>query len=276
VDDADTSPMISAVDVSRVFRLPRRSLGERHREIRAVDGVSLEVHRGETFGIVGESGSGKTTLARMLVGLDRTDGGSIVVDGLDVTGGKDLLPLRRTAQMVFQDPMGSLDPRLTVGTIISEPLRSLRVGGDHAARVRELLEAVALPTDAVDRYPHEFSGGQRQRIAIARALAPAPSLLVADEPVSALDMSVQTRTLELLAELRREFRLTMVFISHDLSVVHEICDRVAVMQDGSIVERGPVDRVFAEPAHPYTRRLLSAIPRLDGTLPGPLPEPGPV
>jgi peptide/nickel transport system ATP-binding protein len=226
------------------------------------------VVRGETFGIVGESGSGKTTLARLLIGLNRPDSGTITVEGIDLVGAADLRPLRHLAQMVFQDPMGSLDPRLKVGEIISEPLRSLKIGGDHAARVRDLVEAVALSADSIDRYPHEFSGGQRQRIAIARALAPHPKILVADEPVSALDMSVQMVTLDLLARLKAEFDLTMIFISHDLSVVHRICDRVLVMEDGRAVEFGPADQVFRHPSETYTRRLVTSIPRLDGTLPG--------
>lgn len=260
--------IISARALTRTYTLRRRRLGEPPPVIRAVDGVDLDIHRGETFGIVGESGSGKTTLARLLIGLNRPDSGSVSVDGIDLVGTRDLRPLRRIAQMVFQDPMGSLDPRMRVGDIVSEPLRSLKIEGDHRSRVRELLEAVSLPADTADRYPHEFSGGQRQRIAIARALAPDPKILVADEPVSALDMSVQTVTLDLLARLKDEFDLTMIFISHDLSVVHRICDRVLVMESGRAVETGPADDVFRTPRHVYTRTLVSSIPRLDGTFPG--------
>jgi peptide/nickel transport system ATP-binding protein len=260
--------IIRARGLTRTYRLRRRRLGEPPTIIRAVDDVDLDIERGETFGIVGESGSGKTTLARLLIGLNRPDTGSIEVDGLDLIAANDLRPLRRAAQIVFQDPMGSLDPRMRIGDVVAEPLRSLRIGGDHRGRVRELLEAVALPPDTIDRYPHEFSGGQRQRIAIARALAPDPKILVADEPVSALDMSVQTVTLDLLARLKREFDLTMIFISHDLSVVHRICDRVLVMDSGRAVEQGPVDEVFRHPAAAYTRQLVSSIPRLDGTFPG--------
>ncbi len=264
----DSRLIIQARDVVRIYPLRRRRLTEPAPVIRAVDGISLDVRRGETFGIVGESGSGKSTLARLLVGMDRPNSGSIDIAGIDVVGTRDLRPLHRIVQMVFQDPMGSLDPRMRIGDIIAEPLRSLRIGGDHRQRVRELLEAVALPADVVHRYPHEFSGGQRQRIAIARALGPDPDILVADEPVSALDMSVQTVTLDLLAHLKEEFDLTMVFISHDLSTVHRICDRVIVMESGRVVERGLVDEVFRRPSEPYTQRLVASIPRLDGTLAG--------
>ncbi len=266
---ATGDPLVVVDHVTRTFPLPRRRLTEPRRRMTAVDGVSLTVAAGESFGIVGESGSGKTTLARMIVGLDHPDAGRIEVAGIPVAGRREreLADLRRFAQMVFQDPMGSLDPRMKVGDVVAEPLRALRVDGDHRARVRELLEAVALPADAADRYAHEFSGGQRQRIAIARALAPRPRLLVADEPVSALDMTVQTQVLELLAELKDRFELTMIFISHDLSVVYEVCDRVAVMKDGEVVEQGPAADVYAHPTHPYTAGLIGAIPRLDGTLP---------
>jgi peptide/nickel transport system ATP-binding protein len=265
----EASAMVIVEHVSRSFALPRSKLSEAPGIVTAVSDVSLTVDVGESFGIVGESGSGKTTLARMIVGLDHPSEGTISVAGIDVAGAheRDLKELRRTAQMVFQDPMGSLDPRMKVGSIIAEPLRSLRIPGDHRERVAELLEAVALPPDTARRYAHEFSGGQRQRIAVARALAPHPRLLVADEPVSALDMTVQTLTLELLADLKRRFDLTLVFISHDLSVVHEVCDRVAVMQNGEIVEAGDADEVYGNPRHDYTVSLLGSIPRLDGTLP---------
>lgn len=259
--------IISARGISRSYTLRKMHFGEPAPVIRAVDNVDLDVVRGETFGIVGESGSGKTTLARLLIGLNRPDSGSITIEGMELASATDLRPLRHLAQMVFQDPMGSLDPRLKVGEIIAEPLRSLKIGGDHAARVRELLDAVALTADSIDRYPHEFSGGQRQRIAIARALAPHPKILVADEPVSALDMSVQMVTLDLLARLKAEFDLTMIFISHDLSVVHRICDRVLVMEDGRAVEFGVADKVFRHPGEVYTRQLIASIPRLDGTAP---------
>jgi peptide/nickel transport system ATP-binding protein len=258
-------PVIVVSNVSRVFALPRSGLLDERRSITAVDEMTLDVQKGETFGIVGESGSGKSTLARLMMALDTPTEGQIVVNGIDTASTSEHQPLRKQVQMIFQDPMGSLDPRFKVGGIIAEPLRSLKVDGDHRARVAELLDAVELPADSVRRYPHEFSGGQRQRIAIARALAPHPEILIADEPVSALDMSVQTITLDLLAHLKDEYGLTMVFISHDLSVVHEICDRVAVMQRGRLVEQGQVDEVFLNPRSDYTRDLISAIPRLDGT-----------
>ncbi len=262
---APAEPVISVRNVTRVFPLPRSGLLDERRTITAVDQITLEVQKGETFGIVGESGSGKSTLARMMIALDFPTEGDVVVNGIDIGATQDHRALRRQVQMIFQDPMGSLDPRFKVGRIIAEPLRSLKIEGDHRARVAELIDAVELPVDSVSRYPHEFSGGQRQRIAIARALAPNPDILIADEPVSALDMSIQTITLDLLAQLKDEYGLTMVFISHDLSVVHEICDRVAVMQHGRLVERGQVDEVFLDPETEYTEALIAAIPRLDGT-----------
>jgi peptide/nickel transport system ATP-binding protein len=264
-DRDSTETVISVRNVTRVFPLPRSGFLDERRTITAVDEITLVVQKGETFGIVGESGSGKSTLARMMIALDIPTEGEIVVNGIDIAETSKHQPLRRQVQMIFQDPMGSLDPRFKVGRIIAEPLRSLKIEGDHRARVAELIDAVELPADSVVRYPHEFSGGQRQRIAIARALAPSPDILIADEPVSALDMSIQTITLDLLAHLKDEYGLTMVFISHDLSVVHEICDRVAVMQHGRLVEEGQVDEVFLNPRTDYTERLIAAIPRLDGT-----------
>lgn len=255
-------PLISVRNVEKLYSLRRRSLFDKPQPLRAVDEVSLDVYAGETFGIVGESGSGKSTLAKMIMGLEWLTSGQITADGTEVVKGGDLTALHRTVQMVFQDPNGSLDPRLRVGDVIAEPLRALHIDGDHEARVLELLDAVSMPADSVRRFPHEFSGGERQRIAIARALAPGPKILVADEPVSALDMSVQTVTLELLDQLKRDFDLTMVFISHDLSVVHEICERVIVLEDGKIVESGPVGSVFGSPKEAYTRMLVDAIPRL--------------
>jgi peptide/nickel transport system ATP-binding protein len=260
-----TEALVEMRDVQKVYRLPKRRLTESAPLIHAVDGVSLDVLKGETLGIVGESGSGKSTLARIMIGLERATSGRVTVDGLDVTNKAMLRSVRDVAQMVFQDPMGSLDPRMLIKDVVAEPLRALGIEGDHEVRVKELLEAVRLPANTVNRYPHEFSGGQRQRIAIARALAPGPRLLVADEPVSALDMSVQTITLDLLDTLKRDFDFTMVFISHDLSVIHEISDRVVVLEDGKLVETGSASTVFTNPAQKYTKDLLAAIPRLDGT-----------
>jgi len=235
-----------------------RGLVKQFRTVRALDGVDLDVARGSRFGVVGESGSGKSTLVRLIMALDRPTAGSIRLDGKPIDGlpEKQLGFLRKTVQMVFQDPMSSLDPRMKVRSIINEALPS---GGD---RVAELLEAVGLPAAAADRYPHQFSGGQRQRIAIARALAPRPQVLVADEAVSALDVSVRAQILNLLMDLTVEFGLTLVFVSHDLSVIRHVTDRVAVMRSGRIVETGPTADVYAEPAHDYTRELLAAVPRL--------------
>jgi peptide/nickel transport system ATP-binding protein len=211
------------------------------------------LRRQETLGIVGESGSGKTTLMKLLLGLEQPDAGRITYHGS---------ARHREVQIVFQDPASALDPRMRVEQIVREPLQVLRVGGDHQARVNELLDAVGLPAGAATRYPHEFSGGQRQRIAIARALAPRPRVLIGDEPVSALDVSVRAQILNLLEDLRVDFDLTLVLVSHDLSVVRHMTDRVLVMQRGRIVEEGDTRDVFREPRHPYTRLLLDSIPRL--------------
>ncbi|MFI7419828.1 ATP-binding cassette domain-containing protein [Nonomuraea sp. NPDC049684] len=258
--------LIEARRLSRVYRRPRTSLTRPGAPVHALREVSLTVRRGERFGIVGESGSGKSTLLRLLCGLDRPTGGSVVFDGREITGlpERRLRFLRENLQIVFQDPMSSLDPRMRVRDLVAEPLVALGlpVGG----RVAELLEAVGLPASAADRYPHQFSGGQRQRIAVARALAPRPKVLVADEPVSALDVSVRGQILNLLADLVDELGLTLVFVSHDLSVVRHVCETVAVMSGGEIVETGPVDDVWAAPRHPYTRDLLQAVPTLEGLL----------
>jgi len=236
----------------------------------AVDGVSLTVRRGQTLGIVGESGSGKSTLIRLMAALDRPTAGTVGFAGRPVSGVAEsrLGFLRAAVQLVFQDPRSSLNPRMRVADIVTEPLRSpvLRrrddVPRNPAARLAEVLEQVGLPADSGRRYPHEFSGGQRQRIALARALAPRPQVLIADEPVSALDVSVRSQVLNLLNDLVAVERLTLVFVSHDLMVVRHLCDRVAVLRGGRIVEQGPTARVYADPAEPYTADLLAAVPTL--------------
>jgi ABC-type dipeptide/oligopeptide/nickel transport system ATPase subunit len=220
--------------------------------------VSVAVTAGRSVALVGESGAGKTTLLRLLLGLQRPTGGQVLFEGGEPAG-KDF---RRSVQTVFQDPYSSLDPRQRVGRIISEPLRALRVPGSRPARVRAALEAVGLPSDVVGRYPHEFSGGQRQRIAIARAIVCEPKVLLADEPVSALDVSTRVRIVDLLAELRETRGLTLVMVSHDLAVVATLCQHTAVLEQGRIVEQGDTAAVLGAPGHPYTRKLVESVPRL--------------
>jgi oligopeptide/dipeptide ABC transporter ATP-binding protein len=232
--------------------------------VRAVDGVSFTLARGEALGLVGESGSGKSTVARTIVGLQRATSGSIRFDGVELTtlSARAWRPMRQRLQMIFQDPYSSLDPRQTVGEIVAEPLSIHRLGKPRERRLRvlALLEAVGLSPRHVNLYPHEFSGGQRQRIGIARALALEPECLVCDEPVSALDVSIQSQILSLLQELQERFGLSYLFIAHDLAVVRALCTRIAVMHLGRIVELAPRDELFADPRHPYTQALLSAIP----------------
>jgi peptide/nickel transport system ATP-binding protein len=247
-----------------------RTYNDAGRDVLALDAVSLEVGQGERLGIVGESGSGKSTLVRLMTGLDRPTSGTVSFAGQTVSGRpeRELGFLRAAVQLVFQDPRSSLDPRMRVGDIITEPLRSRLVrrqlgeGIDHRQRLAEVLDAVDLPADSADRFPHEFSGGQRQRIAIARALAPKPEVLIADEPVSALDVSVRAQVLNLLSDLVRDQGLTLVLVSHDLQVVRHLCDTVVVMQAGRIVEHGATRSVYAGPESDYTRSLLAAIPRI--------------
>ncbi|HLU75935.1 MAG TPA: ATP-binding cassette domain-containing protein [Nonomuraea sp.] len=260
------TPLIEASDLTRVYHRPRTSLTKPGGAVHALRGVSLAVQKGERYGIVGESGSGKSTLLRLLCALDKPTSGSIRFGGQEITGlpERRLGFLRRSLQIVFQDPMSSLDPRMRVRDIVAEPLVAL--GEPVGNRVTELLDEVGLPAAAAERYPHQFSGGQRQRIAIARALAPRPAVLVADEPVSALDVSVRGQILNLLADLVDEHGLTLVFVSHDLSVVRHVCETVAVMHHGEIVESGAVDDIWIEPRHPYTRALLAAVPTLEGLL----------
>ena len=257
--------LVELDDLKVYFPIKSGVVLDRHvGDVKAVDGVSLEIRRGETLGLVGESGSGKTTVGRAILRLYEPTGGRIVFDGQEITnlGESDLRPLRRRMQMIFQDPYSSLNPRHSVSRMISEPMRVHRTLGRRSsnARVRELLQVVGLPADAAGRYPHEFSGGQRQRIGLARALALNPDFIVADEPVSALDVSIQAQIINLLENLQREFDLTYLFIAHDLAVVRHISDRIAVMYLGTIVEISPAEELYDNPLHPYTITLLSAVP----------------
>ncbi len=256
-------PVMRVTDLVRTYTRGKTSLFKPAPEVRALKGISFEVPRGGRLGVVGESGSGKSTLLRILAGLDQPTSGSAIVAGNEVAGAKEaqLRELRQQLQIVFQDPMGSLDPRMTVEQIISEPLlvrgRS-ETAAERSRMVAEMLEAVGLPASAAERYPHQFSGGQRQRISIARALICRPQVVVADEPVSALDVSVRAQVLNLLADLVDEYGLTLVFVSHDLNVVRHLCDSVIVMQSGEIVEAGPTETVYRAPQHPYTQRLIDS------------------
>ncbi|MEW9532528.1 ABC transporter ATP-binding protein [Microbispora sp. NPDC049125] len=233
--------------------------------IKAVDGVSFDLHRGETLGVVGESGCGKSTLAKLLMALERPTSGSVKVNGRDIAKAKggELKRMRRNIQMVMQDPYTSLNPRMTVGDIVGEPYEihsEVAPKGDRRRKVQELLEVVGLNPDHINRYPHQFSGGQRQRIGIARGLALQPEIIICDEPVSALDVSIQAQVMNLLERLQNEFNLAYIFIAHDLSVVRHISDRVAVMYLGKIVELGRDTQIYERPTHPYTQALLSAVP----------------
>ena len=258
-------PVLEVRDLVRHYRLPRESLFSEPGHVYALNGVSFEIQKGKSFGIVGESGCGKSTLARNVMALEETDAGSVKILGKEVVGlsFNELRPLRQHFQMVFQDPYGSLDPHHNVGRIVAEPLAALGPvsRAERESRVTEVLKSVGLKPQDVSKYPHEFSGGQRQRIAIARALITHPKLIVADEPVSALDVSVQAQVLNLLKDLQDEFGVTYMFISHDLAVVEYLCDEVAVMYLGEIVEKGRTEDLFNKPAHPYTRILLDAVPR---------------
>jgi oligopeptide/dipeptide ABC transporter ATP-binding protein len=264
-------PLLEVIDLAVTFK-GARTAGTRGRPtVRAVDGLSLTIAAGETVGLVGESGSGKSTTARAVLDLVPISGGSVRFEGTTVgsAGKRGRRSLRSHAQMVFQDPFGSLNARMRVGDIIGEPLAIHRSGSGsaRARRVAELLELVGLPTDSVRRYSHEFSGGQRQRIAIARALAIEPSLVVCDEPVAALDVSIQAQILQLLKDLQRRMGVAYLFITHDLNVVQHLAHRTAVMYLGRVVEQGPTDLLFAAPRHPYTQALTSAIPVPDPDAP---------
>ena len=257
--------LLELTDLKMYFPIKSGVVMDRHvGDIKAVDGVSLDIKRGETLGLVGESGCGKSTVGRTILRLYEPTDGKIVFAGQDITrlSEGELRPLRRRMQMIFQDPYSSLNPRHSIGRIVGEPIWSHKIASRRAAqsRVRELLQIVGLPADAGSRYPHEFSGGQRQRIGVARALAVNPDLIVADEPVSALDVSIQAQVINLLDNLQSEFDLTYLFIAHDLAVVRHISDRIAVMYLGTIVEISPADELYADPLHPYTISLLSAVP----------------
>ena len=264
-DRPPSQPVLEVTDLARHYRLPRESLFAPAGHVFALNGVSFTIQKGKSLGIVGESGCGKSTLARNVMALEDTDAGSVKILGSEVVGKSfdQLRPLRRHFQMVFQDPYGSLDPHHNVGRIIAEPLAALGPlsNDDRDMRITEALESVGLKKTDAAKYPHEFSGGQRQRIAIARALITHPELIVADEPVSALDVSVQAQVLNLLKDLQDTFGVTYMFISHDLAVVEYLCDEVAVMYLGEIVEKGRTEDLFATPAHPYTRILLDAVPQ---------------
>ena len=258
-----TPPLLRVVDLEKTYRISSGLFGGAVREVKAAKKVSLELKRGSSLALVGESGSGKTTLARCIIGLESVESGLIELDGERISGRSraELRPHRKNIQMVFQDPYASLNPRQRVGDIVALGPMLNGVGREEAiAQARELLRLVGLKPDAVERYPHEFSGGQRQRIGIARALAVKPKLIVADEPVSALDVSVQKQVLELLNDLRKSFGLSMLFITHDLRVAATVCEEIAIMQRGEIVERGATADIFAAPSHPYTRSLFDAVP----------------
>ena len=261
---APETPLVEVRDLSKHFPVRSGLLSRRTGAVHAVDGVSFTLRRGECMGLVGESGSGKTTVGRLLLRLLEPTGGQVLFEGRDVAGadGEELRALRRQMQMIFQDPYSSLNPRMTVEQMIREPLAIHRLaqGAERARRVAELLDVVGLRAEHARRFPHEFSGGQRQRIGIARALAVNPKLLVCDEPVSALDVSIQAQVINLLRALQREFHLTYLFIAHDLGVVRHIADRVAVMYLGKVVEMAAKPALFARPLHPYTQALFSAIP----------------
>jgi len=285
-----TPPLVEVTDVRKHFPVGRGLFGRPRAVVRAVDGVSLAIRAGETLGLVGESGCGKSTLGRLILRLIEPTAGDVRFEGRSLLAlrPRELRAVRRAMQIVFQDPYGSLNPRMRVASIVGEGLAIHRIGTreQRRERVRALLDLVGLPTDAATRFPHEFSGGQRQRIGIARALAVEPRFVVADEAVSALDVSIQAQILNLLQDLKRRLGLTLLFISHDLRVVEHLSERVAIMYLGKIVEIGSRDDVYGDPRHPYTRTLLAAVPVADprrrheravvtGDVPSPLsPPPG--
>jgi peptide/nickel transport system ATP-binding protein len=257
-------PLLRATELSKDFQVGGGVIPGSHKTVHAVDAVSLEVWRGETLGLVGESGCGKSTLGRCLVRLYEITSGKLEFEGSDISqaGTRQLRPIRRRMQMVFQDPYSSLNPRRRIADLLAEPLKvhGRRSRGEIRDRVAELMKLVELSPDHLNRFPHEFSGGQRQRIGIARALALEPSLVIADEPVSALDVSIQAQIVNLFADLQERLGLTYIFIAHDLSVVRQVSTRTAVMYLGSIVEMGPTEEIFQSPRHPYSEALISAVP----------------
>jgi oligopeptide transport system ATP-binding protein len=260
-----SEPLLEVTDLVKHFPIKRGVLIDREvDQVRAVDGISFSIPRGKTLGLVGESGSGKSTACRAVLQLIEPTSGSVRFDGREIAGlsRRQMRPLRRQMQMIFQDPYASLNPRKRVGQIVGDPLRRQGVasGADLRRRVQELLERVGLSPEHYNRFPHEFSGGQRQRIGIARALALQPQLVIADEPVSALDVSIQAQIINLLDDLQDEFGLTYLFVAHDIGVVRHISDRIAVMHDGKIVEQGTADQVCEHPRDDYTKKLLSAVP----------------
>jgi oligopeptide transport system ATP-binding protein len=256
--------LVEAENLKVYFPIYAGILQRKVGDVRAVDDVTFEIRRGETLGLVGESGCGKSTTGRALIRLREATGGSVRFDGKDLSGmsREELRRMRRRMQIIFQDPYSSLNPRMTVGAIVAEPIETHKLarGAEKAERVRELLRLVGLNPQFTNRYPHEFSGGQRQRIGVARALAVEPEFIVCDEPISALDVSIQAQVMNLLVDLREEFGLTYLFIAHDLSAVRHISDRVGVMYLGKLVELGPPSAIYVQPGHPYTRALLSAVP----------------
>ncbi len=264
-------PLVRVQDLKMYFDVDKKMFSRHKRTLKAVDGVSFGIERGRTFGLVGESGCGKTTVGRTIVRLYTPTDGAIYYDGNDIAklDNKQIAPYRRKMQMIFQDPYASLDPRMTVGDIIAEPIRAHKLYSNDSEckeRVRELIATVGLKPDHIARYPHEFSGGQRQRIGIARALASNPEFIVCDEPISALDVSIQAQVVNELEELQASLGLTYLFVSHDLSMVRHISHDVGVMYLGHMVEMAPVEELFAHMQHPYTRALLSAVPIADPDL----------
>ena len=263
---SDSKPLVEVQDLKKHFPVSRGLIFKsRVGLVRAVDGVSFAIQRGETLGMVGESGCGKTTVGRTMLGLYPATSGSVIIDGQDIlhARGRDQLGIRRKAQMIFQDPYASLNPRWTVNSIVSEPMRVHKLFAsdkERSERAKQLLGLVGLSPQLLNRFPHEFSGGQRQRIGIARALASDPLFIVCDEPISALDVSIQAQVVNLLEELQDQFGLTYLFIAHDLSMVRHICDRVAVLYLGVMVELADRDELYEKPLHPYTKALLSAVP----------------